>query len=67
MVRATAGEMESVKVVSMLNQTWTDDTLEFSIQTAHAIMKGGSIEIKLPNELSLLETAACNDFEQPLS
>jgi len=62
-LRAKAGVLNYVNVVPVANTTFSEDTLNFEIKTSHAILKGGSIELTLPPELTLLDTATCDVSE----
>ena len=67
MIRATAGELSSIQVTPLIDQTYTNDTFDFVMFTSHSVLQGGSILVKLPIEMKLLQEAACSNFQAPLS
>jgi len=62
-IRSLAGELDSVNIIPRANITYNEDTFEFEFKTSHKILQGGSIEIVLPEELTLLDQAICEPFE----
>jgi len=67
MLRATSGELGKVKAISKTGQTYSEDVFDFVMLTSHSVLKGGFIEVTLPAEMQLLDTAACLSFQAPLA
>ena len=61
-LRAVAGGLKKIKVVPKLGTTYTEDTMTFTIELSHKILKGGFITVVIPNELSFVGTPTCLDF-----
>lgn len=57
MVQAEAGEIFDVVVTPSLNQTYVAETFNFEFKPQDPIEAGGHVQINLPRELTLLETA----------
>ena len=50
-LRGIPGVLYDVDVVPTLNQTYVEDIFDLQFNVAHKILKGGFIEVVLPEEL----------------
>ena len=66
-LRGIPGVLYQVEVKPRLNQTYIEDTFDFSFMAAHKILQRGQIEIVIPKELKFTDDAACLNFSQGFS
>ena len=70
-LRGIPGELYNMDVIPTRNQTYEEDIFDFNFNVAHEILKGGFIEIVIPeqygDQLVFTEQARCVEFSEGFS
>ena len=61
-IRAVPGSLYEIEVEPLKGTTFTEDTMTFKLLVGHIILQNGYLTVRLPPELTFVNTPACLSF-----